>query len=232
MRTKLCAPGLALLALAGVWLSHTAEYVRVAGTAGLRDEMTGSLHLYMLPLGAVVAVLAVVGGTRCRRAWLRLGRRLDRAHTDLRRALRGWHPESVTVPASVTTSTDSGVLPVWLGLAAAQLSLYLLQENLEARLTGLAAPGISVLTGRHWAASIIHLAVALVLALAVVRLGRRVLRRAIAVESCERVIQTILRGRSCRVAAGPRTRWAIRPPLERFGRQLWGRPPPAASLAH
>lgn len=51
--------------LDGVWLGHTAEYLRVEGTAGLRDELVGSIHWYMAPVGAVLAVLAAwCGRTR------------------------------------------------------------------------------------------------------------------------------------------------------------------------
>ena len=55
-------PRIALLACVGVWLSHTLEYIRVWGWSGLNQELTGSVHLYMVPVGlALVLVVAAVG---------------------------------------------------------------------------------------------------------------------------------------------------------------------------
>jgi hypothetical protein len=48
-----------MLALVGLWLGHTLEYVRVWGWRGLSAELFGSPHAYMLPLAAVLAVQLV-----------------------------------------------------------------------------------------------------------------------------------------------------------------------------
>jgi hypothetical protein len=64
---RLWAPVLALLTFVGTWLTHTVEYLRVNGPHGLARVMTSSVHLYMLPLGAVLLVAAAVGGV----AWLK-----------------------------------------------------------------------------------------------------------------------------------------------------------------
>src|ERR1700746_2517456 len=87
-RRRLFAPSLVLLALVGTWTGHTLEYARVAGRAGLREELFGSVHLYMLPLGALLAVLAAAGGVGWWRAWQALGRRLDAARGTLAASLR------------------------------------------------------------------------------------------------------------------------------------------------
>jgi hypothetical protein len=55
-------PGVALLAVVGVWLSHTLEYVRVWGWSGLNQELTGSVHVYMVPVGLALVLLMVAAG--------------------------------------------------------------------------------------------------------------------------------------------------------------------------
>jgi hypothetical protein len=214
----------ALVALVGAWTGHTLEYVRVAGGAGLAGSLLSGAHAYMLPVGALLALTAALCGARCRRAWLLLGRRLDRLHAALRGALRGRVPTAPS--ASPPVSPPARLIALWLPLGAAQIALYLVQENLEAAFAGAPAPGLGPVLGVHAGAAAVQMGVALVLA-AVLLLGARLLaRRALSVERCERLLR-VLRDR---LVTGPRTPGRARAfdpaPVERFGRQLWSRPPP------
>src|SRR5579864_9522832 len=51
-------------------------------------------------------------------------------------------------------------------VGAAQICLYLIQENVEAIAAGAPVPGLGAVTGAHWTAPLVHLAVASVLTLA------------------------------------------------------------------
>ena len=88
-RRHLFAPTVAVLALFGTWIGHSLEYLRVGGRAGLRAELVGSVHVYMLPVGAMLIGLAIAGGMGWWRAWQALGRGLDAARAALADALRG-----------------------------------------------------------------------------------------------------------------------------------------------
>src|SRR4029079_1352564 len=47
----------ALLAVSGVWIGHVVEHFRVDGPGHMAHGLTNSVHVYMLPLGAVLALL-------------------------------------------------------------------------------------------------------------------------------------------------------------------------------
>ena len=53
------APGVIFLALIGVWLTHTVEHLRVGAAAGVSAAAFSSVHVYMLPVGAVLALAAI-----------------------------------------------------------------------------------------------------------------------------------------------------------------------------
>ena len=117
-RARLLAPGGVLLAFLGVWLGHTVEYVRVWGVAGLGNQLRGPIHGYMLPLAGVLLGLSVIFGLRLRRLWLRLGRRLDRARSDLLGIWRGQRlepeavdPEPPSAASPASSRTDSSARP-------------------------------------------------------------------------------------------------------------------------
>lgn len=225
-RLGLAASGGVLLALLGVWLGHTAEYVRVAGTAGLREELVGSIHWYMVPLGLALAGVAAGAAVWAWRLWTRLDRQLAATRQAIRRAWRGAAGAPAPKLPAATAAPRSGITRAWLLLASAQVGLYLLQENLEAWAAGVPAPGLDALTGRHWAATLIHGAVAFVL-LSIVRAGRRLLHHRSGAALASRALLDVLlavmaRGTAPRRATGCR---AARRPADRFGR-LWGRPPP------
>jgi len=225
-RLRLAASGSALLPFVGLWLSHTLEYVRVWGTTGLDTQLRGSVHGYMLPLAAVLACLGAAGGVRCRQLWRELARRLEEARLGIAAAWRSRPPRAVAARADAPPSRSAGVVALFLPVLAVQLALYMLQENAEAWGAGAPAPGLGAVSGIHWAAPLLHIAVALVLSAVVVTLRRHVGGLIEAVAACVRLLR-VLAGFLGRPIAHARPRPSWRPsPLDRLGRQLWRRPPP------
>jgi hypothetical protein len=224
-RQRWLAAGGALLAPVGVWLGHTAEYIRVGGMSGLRGELFTSLHAYMLPLGVLLALLAAAAGIRIWNAWCALGRRMVSGRAALLRAWRGRTPDSPP-PGDATSCPRPGFLAVWVPLTLLQLALYLLQENLEAAAAGHPLPVLAPVTGAHWAAPLVHAGVSLLLAAGIVVLARLLGRRGHAVDVLERLVHTLAHhlGRSCDESLP--AIW-FPSPLDRLGRRLLPRPPPA-----
>jgi len=228
-RRHLFAPTVAVLALFGTWIGHSLEYLRVGGRAGLRAELVGSVHVYMLPVGAMLIGLAIAGGMGWWRAWQALGRGLDAARAALADALRGHR--GAAAPAGVAPSFAARWGALALLLTGLQVGLYVVQENLEAAAAGRAEPGLGVLLGMHAPAPLVHLGVAALLA-AVISGGGRLLRgRAERLRGVSRLLRVLLATLTPRVTpAAPAARWCPSP-LERLGRQLWRRPPPVWILA-
>jgi len=226
-RGRLAAPALALLVVTGTWLGHGVEYVRVAPMVGLGDALLGPLHRpYMLPLGAVLVALAVACGGRWLEVWAALGRRLDAARAHLAAVLRGtnrgFNPPATAAP---TWGARFGVLAA--ALTVAQTILYTVQENVEAWVAGAPLPGLGTVVGRHWAAPLVQLGVAVALAGLVVLLQRLLSRRATLITRCERLLATLLGWLAPREIA-PRTGAWAPAPVERHSTHLWRRPPPSA----
>ena len=225
-RLRLAASSGAALALLGVWLGHTLEYVRLAGLAGIRQELVGSVHWYMAPLGLVLALVAAAGAVRVATLWTALGRQLDWTRRAIAQAWRGT-AEAPRPPESEVRRPPFrlGIAGLWLALSAAQIGLYLVQESVEAVAAGLPAPGLGAVTGTHWAAPLIHAGVALVLTCIVVLLHRLVQQRTRSVERTHallrRLLSHLLRPSS---SPAPRPQAHVRP-VDRLGR-LWCRPPP------
>jgi hypothetical protein len=227
-RLRLAASGGVFLALAGVWLGHTVEYVRVAGTAGLREELLGSIHWYMLPVGLALALVAAVLSVRAWQLWVGLGRQLTVARWAIARAWRGGRhtpTESAMWAPRVEQAPRLNATRIWPLLALAQIGLYLLQENLEALAAGVPAPGMQALAGRHWAAPLVHAAVALLLTGAVVLVRRAFQHRSRVVTSTRALLRVLLAVIGRATAARPATPPPAPRPADRFGR-LWCRPPP------
>ena len=228
-RLRLAASGGVLLALVGVWLGHTLEFARVAGLDRAGTVVGGSLHLYMAPVGGLLALLAACGAVRGVRLWRGLGRQLDAVRGAVFAAWRGRAAE-----AAVRALPDRGLAgsavrqagALWLPLTLAQMALYLLQENLEAYVAGYAMPGVGAVSGVHALAPLVHALVALVLSVAVVAARRLLRRRAAAVESVVALLRRLLDRLGAFHADRPATSAAALAPLARFGR-LWCRPPPA-----
>lgn len=226
-------PGVALLALVGVWLGHTLEYLRVWGTSGLDREITSSTHLYMVPAGLGLTLLVAVAAAAVARLRRRLAQRLENASGLLARAWRG-----ASVPAvgaadpsrpSMPPSRRRVFLALGLALAFLQVGLYLVQENVETALSGAPAPGLSAVTGVHWAAPLIHVGLALVLAALTVAAWSKLRRREAIVERVERVVRAVLAALAAR-----RLRPLLAPPAPLrhhgapalLGTSIWCRPPP------
>ena len=204
----------ALTAVLGAWLAHVGEYVRVWGWGGFGSATSRQVHTYMGPVGLVLVVLAVLGVVLGLRSFHRLERLvtgLADGTVDPDTAMR--HGRRFTLPVTSLLSL------VWV----LQLLLYVLQENAELRAMGVHQPVLDVLAGVHiWAAGV-HLLVAVVLVAALWAGHRPVARLA---ELVQEVVAWLLARRRPLVPAPsvPAVRsWT---PVERFGRQLWCRPPP------
>jgi hypothetical protein len=191
--------GLAVAVLAGTWAAHTLEYLRVSSSF----DGFSSIHTYMGPVGAVLAIVAVLGVRATARLTVRLRRQLQ-----LGQSAPGGPPGwSVAVPTLLAI--------VWLW----QSGLYLLQENLEALVAHHQLTGFGPLSGVHGAALLVQLAVA-ALVVGVLWLIRREVTALVA------AIARLRRGWSA-LCGRPR-RWTVRAwtPAQRWGMALWSRPPP------
>jgi hypothetical protein len=208
--------------LAGTWLGHTIEYLRVWGPRGAATSMAASAHAYMGPLGAALALAGLLGVL----STARLVRRLERRLRELR-PRRSGRPERSTVPAAArgvpswSFSLAGLVATMWAG----QCGLYLLQENLEASAAGRPLPGLAVLSGVHALAPLVHLIVAAAIVAGLWLARRQVTRLADAVHRAEQRLRAaagVVAGRLCPT---PRA-WT---PLERWGTQRLSRPPPVVA---
>ncbi len=225
-RTRAAASASVLLAFIGLWVGHTLEYLRVWGGAGLVGSLTNPVHAYMLPLAAALAVLSALFALRLWTMWQALNRRLEMAALGLRAV---WRSRSVTAAHDIQRRSSSGaqLAAIWFPLAAAQIVLYVIQENIEAIVTGQSAPGLGAVSGIHWAAPFVHLYVALLLACGI-RICQVLLnRRSTIVERAEALVRAV--ARRVRVAlpeASIPTQRRARAPLDDLGRHVWRRPPP------
>jgi hypothetical protein len=225
---RLGASVFVLLALLGTWLGHSIEYFRVGGQGGLLRALTGSVHLYMLPIGAVLLLLAGAGGVVWLRGVMLLAERLQRLRDALRRGRRLDQVSEHGPPALPGRAARAGTL--WMLLGVIQVALYLVQENVESHIAGLRYPGLGAVLGTHWAAVPIHLLVAAVLAVAASGLLRYRRRLEKAVAQHERVHARLW---ASRLAPTPVALGAQRvlTPHERWSSQRWQRPPPASIAA-
>ena len=219
-----------LVVLTATWIGHTIEYVRVFGSRGVWTQLAGSAHLYMGPLGAVLAALAMVGAAR----WRRRGRELSHRLEAGRAALRKGRPARTTVASDPIDAGApvglAGFAREWAALLLGQLVVYTVQENVESLSVRGRAPGMGVLTGVHWAAPLIHAGIALVVTAAIVVIQRRRSRLLTSVRIVEQLV-----GRLWAVRAPQPTMdedaGALVAPHRRWGRQRWQRPPPAVLAA-
>lgn len=221
---RVAASGGVLLALVGLFIGHTLEYLRVWGAAGVVASMTNPVHAYMLPVGAALVVLSAILALRLARAWRTLNHRLDGAAARLRRIWRGRTETAGEDGPRPTAGTR--LVAIWLPLAAAQIALYLVQENVEALASSRPAPGLGAITGIHWAAPFVHLYVALLLA-CVVRITQVVFhRREIVVQRVEALLRAMVRRHRGVAPLSGRAFARSVSPQERDGGHLWRRPPP------
>jgi hypothetical protein len=227
-RPRLIASTVVLLAMVGGWIGHLLEYLRVRGGAGLHATLLGPAHVYMLPLGALLAVLVAITAAWWWQAWTSLGHRLDGARRALAGALRGHLVAPVPRPATAEPSGVARWLALTLLVAAVQVFTYVLQENLEALAGGWPTPGLGAVGGAHAAAPLVHLGVAALLCALAMAGARRLRLRTQRIRACARLVRVLL-ATLARLSGPARPRPAAwRPsPLDRLGRQLWRRPPPA-----
>lgn len=234
------APGFVLLALAGAWLVHTLEYLRVWGTDGLASRLSAPLHLWMIPVGAVLLVIAAAGGVRWVRLHRLLGEQVEQARLALARRLRN-QPAAARAPrhhraVPAGTRAARAVLParvsltarlatLWVSLMVTIGAIYLVQENIEAAAASLPRPGLAPMTGIHAAAPLVIAAAAFLLAACAVEGRRRVAATANDVDAVERLLRA-LEGLGCAAAEPGASRVAAPPALALLGAQLWRRPPP------
>lgn len=230
-RPRLIASTVVLLAMVGGWIGHLLEYLRVGGTAGVHATLLGSAHVYMLPLGALLALLVALSGAWWWRAWTALGHRLDGARRTLTGALRGHLVAPVPRPATVAPSGAARWLALTLLVAALQVSVYILQENLEAVAAGRPIPGLGAVSGAHALAPLIHLAAAAVLCALAMAGARRLRTRTQRIRACARLVGVLLAtlARTSPPARPGLAAW--RPsPFDHLGRPPWRGPPPARLL--
>ena len=121
-QTRVAASGGVLLALVGLFIGHTLEYLRVWGPAGIVASMTNPVHAYMLPVAGVLLALGAVFGLRLARAWEGI-ERAARSRSR-RRAPDPGADEPQTCPAVERRRSSSGtrLAAIWLPLATVQIS--------------------------------------------------------------------------------------------------------------
>ncbi len=186
------AVGGMLLALVGVWVGHAAEYVRTGGRALAAPGLPGAVHLYMLPVAGVLLLLAAVGAAGLWRSWVALSWRMARARAGIEAVWRGRRPVHPVPEAGSLPPFGCRLAALWPALGTVQVALYLLQENLEALSSGMPMPGLGPVTGVHWAAPLVHLTVALVLAVAAAAVLALFRRRARVVAVSERLLRALV----------------------------------------
>ena len=227
-QARVAASGGVLLALIGLFIGHTLEYLRVWGPPGVVgfDDQPGA-RLHAPGRAACSSCSAPSSRSGLARAWQALNQRLDRAAAGVRRHLAWTAGELAGEHAGPDPAPGTRLVAIWLPLAAAQIVLYLVQENVEAVARSQPAPGLGAITGIHWAAPLVHLYVSLLLA-CLVRICQVLFhRREVVVERVEALLRAIVR-RRLRAAASIRRRAPSRrlAPIDRLGRHLWRRPPP------
>jgi hypothetical protein len=203
------------------------EYARLGGSGRLPAAAFSSVHVYMLPVGGLLALGAAFCGVRCWQAWWMLGRRLEQTRRALGDALRNRRSRRPRISPGRSPSEGAQLLALWLPLSLLQVGLYLVQENGEALVSGRALPGLGAVLGVHSVVLLVHVLVAWALAWGVLLVLHSLGDRRDRVDACERLLLVLLR-RLGRAAAVPHaTRALSASPIDRLGRGIWCRPPPA-----
>lgn len=186
---RLRLSSLVLLALIGTWLGHAVEYGLVAGWHGVALGLSGPVHSYMLPAGLLLVLATYIAGSRLAAVARAARLRAERLWRQLRRGVR------ITPAVALRANAEPHPFGLLFGIAAAQIGLYLLQENAEAVMAGTPAPGLGAITGAHWTASLVQLAFAAWLTLGWLLLTRRLRTPAEAAARIEAVLRAINRRR-------------------------------------
>jgi hypothetical protein len=201
--------------LSGTWLAHNIEYARVRGAGEWAGASWRSAHAYMGPTGIALLALALLGVIGTLWTTSRLARRLERVRAG---AAAGPTSERRRLRLTVDVATLAGLIWAW------QLALWVVEENIELHLAGAPAPGLGVLWGAHVLAPFVHLAVAAALAVGIWRLRRPATELARALRAASSGLRAL---RPRRVVVRPALVIRTWTPVERWGRHLWSRPPPA-----
>ncbi len=218
--------GFVVLVLVGEWLGHAITWFLTGGaTPGL--ALSGATHTYLGPVGVGLAILAVAASWSVWSGLRRLGDLVRSMRSSLDRTWRldaGTGVDAIAAPAAPVREISWAQL--WAGLAVVQLLVYLVQENVEARAAGFAAPGLHVLTAHHGSAVAIHAAIALLGAALAVEVADRWASTSRAVVQVIKLYRALTARRTDGV-----TPWIPRAvpagsPVARFGRSFLPRPPP------
>jgi hypothetical protein len=212
--------GLVGVMLAGTWLGHTFEYLRVWGVRGASSSVAASVHAYMGPTGALLVLAGLLGVLSTARLARRLEARLGELRSG-RRTIPSVRPADAAGGPTWSLSVPALLGTVWAG----QCGLYVLQENLEAAVAHRSLPGLAVLAGVHALAPVVHLAVASALVAGLWLVRRQVTWLADAVRLAAARVR-----RAARAVSAPCPSRRMWTPLERWGTHLWCRPPPAFVL--
>lgn len=210
-----------LTALAGAWIGHFVEYVRVDGLGAGLGEMTSSVHSYFFPAGAALMAVVVAVLLVARRAWVLLGDRLRAANVGLWR-----RPGAVPLPVNHRSTPSVSLFPLWMTLTSLQIGTWVFQENLEAVGSGHHAPLLRVLGGGHWMAPLVQAELALILAVAYWAIQRWFEVRQSRLAFVERLVVQKWSPRYGLLPASARPTAVPSTPLDRWGAQRWQRPPP------
>lgn len=189
--TRLRVASLVLIALIGTWLGHAAEYGMAAGWRGVELGLWGQAHAYMVPAAAVLVGASFVLALRLAAVARRARLRAERLWRELRSGVRDTAPVGGARPASA----EPHPLGLFAAVGLAQVGLYLLQENVEALVSGLPAPGFGAMAGAHWTASLVQVTFAAWLTLGWVVACRLLHRRSVAVARIEAIVRAIRRRR-------------------------------------
>jgi hypothetical protein len=136
------------------------------------------------------------------------------------------------LPGVAAPSFWAGFLVAWPVLTLLQVALYVFQENVEAAVAGLPAPGLGAVTGVHVLAPLVHAAVALLLLIAASGVQRLLRSRTRCVATVEALVTALLQAVTSRAPRldTPPSR-LVRTPVLLFGIGFRQRPPPLALLA-
>ncbi len=223
--TRLRFTSLLVLALVGTWLGHGVEYGLVAGWHGVALGFWGPLHSYMLPAALLLAAATFVLALRVAAFAGAAQRRADRLLRSLRRGV----PYELPSGPRAAQRIDPRPFVLVIGVAATQILLYLVQENVEATLAGAQAPGLGAIAGAHWTAALVQLAFAAWLTLGWLVCHRILRRRDQTVARLESVIRAIARRRQRPEVRVPASAVVLASPW--FSAPSAARAPPGLSAA-
>lgn len=212
-----------LTALAGAWIGHFVEYVRVAGWQAGVGDMTSSVHSYFFPVGAALMAGVVGASVLAQRAWTSLGDRLRAAEVGLWR-----RPATVPTGRASRSTRSVGLFSMWITLTVLQTGTWIFQENLEAVAGGHRAQLIGVLGGVHWMAPLVQAEVALILGVVYWVIQRWFAARRSRIAFIELLVARKWTPHYGLLPVLSRTASVPSTPLDRWGAQRWQRPPPLA----